>query len=57
MQKWQSDKDANTKRKILVGVAAMFWSIWLYRNDIIFNKKSITSFMQVIFRGTYWFRF
>jgi len=57
MQQWQSDKGANTKRKSLVGVAAMFWSIWLCRNDINFNKKPITSFMQSIFRGTYWFRF
>ena len=43
MQQWRSYQDANTKCKILVGVAAMFWSIWLYRNDIIFNKKPITS--------------
>jgi hypothetical protein len=27
------------KHLILVGVAAMFWSIWLCRNDIVFAKK------------------
>ena len=29
----------------------------IHRNDIIFNKKPITSFMQAIFYEPYWFRF
>jgi hypothetical protein len=35
----------------------MFWSIWLYQNDVVFNHKPISSIMQIIFRGTYWLRF
>lgn len=32
----------------------MFWSIWRH-NDVVFNH--ILSILQVIFRGTHWFRF
>jgi hypothetical protein len=41
---------------LLVGLGTMFWSIWLSRNDVVFNRTSITSYMQVIFRVTYWTR-
>jgi len=40
-----------------VGVAAVCWAIWRCRNDLIFNKIKVNSVLQVIFRGTYWFRF
>jgi hypothetical protein len=40
----------------LVGIGAVFWSIWLSQNDVIFNKTHIASYMQVIFRGTHWAR-
>ena len=40
-----------------MGVAAVCWVIWRCRNDIIFNKIKVNSILQVIFRGTYWFRF
>jgi hypothetical protein len=45
------------KKLLLSGVAALFWSIWLCRNDVVFNHNHIPSIIQVIFRGTYWFRF
>jgi hypothetical protein len=48
-----NDKD---RKLLLVGVGTMFWSIWLSRNDIIFSKTSISSYMQLIFRATYWTR-
>ena len=40
-----------------MGVAAVCWAIWRCRNDLIFNKIKVNSVLQVIFRGTYWFRF
>jgi hypothetical protein len=35
-------QNMNTKNKRLffVGLGIMFWSIWLSRNDIVFNKKT-----------------
>jgi uncharacterized protein involved in type VI secretion and phage assembly len=29
----------------------------LCRNDVAFNNKPITSYVETIFRGTYWLRF
>lgn len=42
---------------ILVGAAALCWAIWHCRNDICFDNKCYTSFMQAAFRGAYWLRF
>ena len=33
------------------------WAIWLTRNDFVFNKSQKQTFLQVLFRGTYWLRF
>jgi hypothetical protein len=53
---WVQNMSNTNKRLLFVGLCAMFWSIWLSQNDIIFNKKSISSYMQVMFRTTYWTR-
>jgi hypothetical protein len=57
MGAWESNKGIAHKKKLLIGVAAMFWSICLCRNDVVFNHKPIPSILQVIFRGTHWLRF
>ena len=41
----------------LVGASALCWAIWLSRNEVVFDKTRVSSAMQVIFRGTYWFHF
>jgi hypothetical protein len=53
---WSQNMDAKTKRILFVGIGAMFWSIWLSQNDIVFNKKPILSYMKVMFRVTRWTR-
>ena len=53
---WLSNFDNNERRVILVGAAALCWVIWRCRNDIIFNNIKYSSFMQTVFRGTYWLR-
>jgi hypothetical protein len=45
------------KKLLLTRTSALFWSIWLTRNEVAFNHKPIPSIVQVIFRGTHWFRF
>jgi hypothetical protein len=57
MGDWESNKGCMHKKLLLSGVAALFWSIWLCRNDVVFNHNHIPSIIQVIFRGTHWFRF
>jgi hypothetical protein len=45
------------QKKLLSGIAALFWAIWLSRNEVAFNHKPIPSIVQVIFECTHWFRF
>jgi hypothetical protein len=38
----------------LLGAAALCWSIWLSRNNIVFENKMCASSMQVIFVAIHW---
>jgi hypothetical protein len=40
----------------LVGVSVICWAIWISRNGIIFDKSSMKTYMQVLFRATHWCR-
>jgi hypothetical protein len=53
---WLDGINRKLKYKILVGASAICWVIWLTRNNIIFDKAAAPSYLQVIFRGTYWIR-
>jgi hypothetical protein len=48
--------DVNTKNLIITGVSAMCWAIWISRNDLVFNKAQMFTYLQVLFRGTHWLR-
>jgi hypothetical protein len=48
---WLNGVDVRFKRLIRMGAIAIIWSLWLYRNDKIFNNIS-SSFLQVIYRCT-----
>jgi hypothetical protein len=56
IENWATNKGIAHRKKLLIGVAAMFWSIWLCRNDVAFNFKPILSILQVLFTGTYLLR-
>jgi len=43
------------KPLVLLGAAAMCWSLWLCRNAIIFENEQ-PFFMQVIYSTTHWLR-
>jgi hypothetical protein len=53
---WASNSEQGYKKLLLTGKSALFWSIWLTRNEVTFNHKPIPSIVQVIFRGTHLFR-
>jgi hypothetical protein len=53
---WVQRMNEKDKKLLYVGLGAMVWSIWLSRNDLVFNKTPISSYMQVMFRVTYWTR-
>jgi hypothetical protein len=57
IRSWASNSDMGLKKLLLTRISALFWSIWLTRNEVAFNHKPISSIVQVIFRGTDWFRY
>ena len=48
---WLHGIDHRFRTLLRVGALAVIWSLWLCRNDKVFNDKS-TSLMQVIYRCT-----
>ena len=53
---WLQGVDKEKSKLILVGASALYWVLWLCRNDRVFDKSPSISYMQVIFRATYWLR-
>ena len=56
MGSWLNGYPAKLKKQMLIGVCAICWALWLCRNEVVFQKRYPNSFLQVIFRGTYWAR-
>jgi hypothetical protein len=54
---WLLGADAKTKNFILIWVSALCWALWLCRNNIVFEKSPMFTYMQVLFRATHWLRF
>ena len=53
-ENWLNGIDKNTKARIRIGVSALVWSIWNCRNNIVFNRKDSTKFLQVIHMAVHW---
>jgi hypothetical protein len=51
---WLLILHSKLKTRILVGAVAICWAFQLSRNDVVFDKCCMESYMHVIFRGTYW---
>jgi hypothetical protein len=51
---WFSGFGRNIRKIILLGVATIYWSLWLNRNYIIFEKNPST--LQVIHTNAHWLR-
>jgi hypothetical protein len=47
---WLNGIDNRFKKHIRVGAIAFIWSLWLCRNDKVFNDKK-SSILQVIYRA------
>ena len=55
---WLRDFSLKLRKQLLVGAAAICGAVWLSRNEaVVFSRKIFNSFLQVIFRGTYWIKF
>ena len=42
------------RKQMIVGIAAFCWVLWLNRNDAVFQNLFAKSYLQVIFRWTFW---
>jgi hypothetical protein len=49
--RWINQVGGKLRRQMLAGAYAFCWAIWLSRNDLVFDKTPIKSFMQVLYRG------
>ena len=51
---WIQGKDKTTSQLILVGVAAVLWSIWKHRNNACFSQIYPIDPTEIIFCACYW---
>ena len=51
---WLAGVAPKTAAHIRVGACALLWALWNCRNDVAFNRQTITNFLQVIFRASTW---
>ena len=54
---WLNGINKELMYKILVGASALCWTIWLSRNDMVFNHFRVVTPLQVIFQETHWIHF
>jgi hypothetical protein len=54
LDNWLNGIDKKIKAQTYVGVFAVGWAIWIFGNDIIFNKADVPSFLHLIYKATYW---
>jgi len=54
-ENWLNGIPKDYKPLVLIGVAALCWSVWRCRNAVVFDNKK-HSFLQVIFATTHWLR-
>ena len=54
---WLRGFNLRSRKLLLIGATAMCWAIWLSRNEVVFKQNKPNSYLQVLFRVTYWARF
>ena len=54
---WMFGYNTRAKNPILIEASAVYWALWLSKNEVVFDKTLPKSYLQVLFRVTYWLRF
>ena len=54
---WHKQGGNKYNSLLQMGAAAFCWSIWLTRNEKVFNNYQPKTYMQVLFKGTHWLHF
>jgi hypothetical protein len=55
-ENWSKLGSKKVNSLLLTAASALLWTIWLTRNEIVFDKCKPKSLLQVLFRGTHWLR-
>jgi hypothetical protein len=45
---WLTSIDLRTKRLVITGVSVFCWSIWISRNDLVFNNNSSFTYLHTV---------
>jgi hypothetical protein len=53
---WIKSFHCKQMKNVLLGVASVCWAIWLGRNNVVCQRSSPDSCLQVIFRSVFWIR-
>ena len=53
---WSKGGSKRHNSLLLTAATALCWTIWITRNEVVFDKCKQNFFLQVLFRGTYWLR-
>jgi hypothetical protein len=40
---WALNINSQTRKLVMMGIGVILWSMWLSRNDIVFDKKNLFS--------------
>jgi hypothetical protein len=53
---WSKKGNKKENALLLTVASTLCWTVWITRNEVIFDKYRPKSFLQVLFRGTHWLR-
>jgi hypothetical protein len=54
--RWSKMASNKHNSLLLTTASALCWVVWITRNEVVFDKCRLKSFLQVLFRGTHWLR-
>jgi hypothetical protein len=53
---WATTGGLKNRKLCFIGAAALICVLWTSRNNLVFDNSPTKTYMQVLFRGTYWLR-
>jgi hypothetical protein len=54
--RWSKMASNKHNSLLLTTASALCWTVWITRNQVVFDKCRPKSFLHVLFRGTHWLR-
>jgi hypothetical protein len=52
--RWSKRTNKKHNALLLTATSALCWAIWITRNEVVFDKCRLKSFLHGLFRGTHW---